>query len=734
MSLPCRLWHRVKQAYVFLLPLRFNVLALGILIFAFRFSDQGRDILRALGEERDHPYRFLFLFIAISNVLAYEVWYWSRHLLRYRPNIDPDNPCWDPMRDPLPRNLPWTNKWIPRLLGVCVFAIEIAGFLKVKSTPTSIFVWLVVSALVYWAIVVMRRDVFPKLFAEHKERISDVSDFAAFTRAMFIFAAVVELGLFAWAFIAPVTWWNLGVAATLVLTIAVWIPLGTFLVGVGEKWRFPLLGALLVWAVLISRCTDNHVIRSAGPVLNRPSLEQALDAWYARTSKLHPGGTVPLIIVGTEGGGIRAAYWTATALTAATDRVPPFADHCFAISGVSGGSLGALIYDAILARRLAGVAPNDPRSIAEILGNAPNLQGDVRRILKFDALSGTLAALAQPDLTQRFVPIPKLPDREKALEEGWERGWSTAFDKDELFGGPFLATMQKHAQLPNLFLNGTVVETGERIVTSNVHVLPALPFRNAFDAFDQLQFDIPLSTAAGMSARFTYVSPAGKIPYNGADKDKPELPATCTTGSVANPRYHRDLFGHVVDGGYFENSGAVSAAELVQVVMDLAIHKHYKIQPFVMLIDHWDTMAPGNCPTDATPFCPAFGMCGPPVPLNVERFMNEVMSPLRGVLNARDARGRQAIGDIAQVMRNNIVELRLAPTRQGEEPLPLGWVLSDQAMNTLDAGVQNQAGNRVAIENIGKLLAAQEIQKPDCDTAQCGKGVVVDKGSSYGSN
>jgi hypothetical protein len=110
-----------------------------------------------------------------------------------------------------------------------------------------------------------------------------------------------------------------------------------------------------------------------------------------------------------------------------------------------------------------------------------------------------------------------------------------------------------------------------------------------------------------------------------------------------------------------------------------------------------------------------------------------VLSPLRGVLNARDARGRQAIGDLALVMRNNIIELRLAPTRPGQEPLPLGWVLSDAAMDTLDAGVKDQAGNGAAIENIRKLLAAQPIQNPKCDTAQCGPEV-ADKGSAYSSD
>ncbi len=41
-----------------------------------------------------------------------------------------------------------------------------------------------------------------------------------------------------------------------------------------------------------------------------------------------------MIVVATEGGGIRAAYWTATVLSELHDRVPGFAEHCFAIGWV----------------------------------------------------------------------------------------------------------------------------------------------------------------------------------------------------------------------------------------------------------------------------------------------------------------------------------------------------------------------------------------------------------------
>ena len=67
-------------------------------------------------------------------------------------------------------------------------------------------------------------------------------------------------------------------------------------------------------------------------------------------SKIYDAGeTHPLYIVATEGGGIRAAYWTAAVLGEIQDKNPNFAAHLFAISGVSGGSLGAAVFEALLA-------------------------------------------------------------------------------------------------------------------------------------------------------------------------------------------------------------------------------------------------------------------------------------------------------------------------------------------------------------------------------------------------
>lgn len=75
----------------------------------------------------------------------------------------------------------------------------------------------------------------------------------------------------------------------------------------------------------------------------------------------------------------------------------------------SGGSLGAAVFDALLAE------PN-PDSF--------KFKDKAHDILSQDFLYPTLASMLYPDLVQRFIPCP-IPffDRARALEMGWEKAW-----------------------------------------------------------------------------------------------------------------------------------------------------------------------------------------------------------------------------------------------------------------------------------------------------------------------
>ena len=77
------------------------------------------------------------------------------------------------------------------------------------------------------------------------------------------------------------------------------------------------------------------------------------------------------------------------------------------------------------------------------------------------------------------------------------------------------------------------------------------------------------------------------------------------------------------------------------------------------------------------------------------------------------------MGDLAQRMRGadgreDMVEFRLV---RRDVPLPLGWVLSERAMDAIDAAVHDEEGNRKAIAIIAQLIAGGDPQLPMCDGA-----------------
>src|SRR5262249_4658032 len=123
--------------------------------------------------------------------------------------------------------------------------------------------------------------------------------------------------------------------------------------------------------------------------------------WLKNRADLHEYETYPVFVVSAEGGGLRAAYYTALVLASIQDRCPAFAQHTFAISGVSGGSLGAAVFAALAARSAknqAGLSCNLN------LPMAGDMATKADKILRQDFLSPLLAFGLYPDLAQRFLP------------------------------------------------------------------------------------------------------------------------------------------------------------------------------------------------------------------------------------------------------------------------------------------------------------------------------------------
>ena len=216
--------------------------------------------------------------------------------------------------------------------------------------------------------------------------------------------------------------------------------------------------------------------------------------------------------------------------------------------------------------------------------------------------------------------------------------------------------------MPTLLLNATWVETGKRLIASNIRVAAGRRREDFVDVEDANAFfaprSLPLSTAAHMSARFTYVSPAGTL--------------------VKDGKTH----GHVVDGGYFENSGATATLAILQIINELARNdkRWDKVDPYVIHISNEPVDAKyGNDSLATAPSNP-----------NVEpkNFLNEAMTPMRTLLNTRNARGYYARESVAwQVGHSNYLHFGLC---RRSANVPLGWVLSQSTRYRMEVQLTGQ--------------------------------------------
>ena len=103
--------------------------------------------------------------------------------------------------------------------------------------------------------------------------------------------------------------------------------------------------------------------------------------------------------------------------------------------------------------------------------------------------------------------------------------------------------------MPLWIVNGTDLATGERLLTVPFGSKRTMqwPFRAAGDVLGLLGADVPISTAIDNGARFPYLEPSGEIM---SVKD--------------NPKQMRDGSPELLDGGYFDNEGLLTALELAE--------------------------------------------------------------------------------------------------------------------------------------------------------------------------
>jgi len=629
-------WQTFKDFYLVYLPLRFIVVLIALIGYAFLLNAQGHDIVARLVGRMERGRAIVFDCFVL--LLALQVWFWSRQLLYLIP------------KNPPASRFPFWTKWIPRLLGILVFVIAFLALFRVDAQPTPALIAYIVVLAIYFVLflvfVIVRRRM---MSTPAYDSVPAVSGLSTQAKAIFIATAVLYVVFFIVSFSIPATV-TITSPVIVLLVSAIWVSVGVVITVLGHRWGMPLFTFLIVFALLISPLADNHALRTlpAPPNFTRDAPVAAFDKWVQSRPGFQNG--YPVFFVMTEGGGIRAAYWTAAVLGALHDETHgAFTEHTFAISGISGGSVGAAVYDVAVATR------------------APSVRIAGKNALQYDALAPTLASFLVPDLLQRFIPAPIIRhDRARALEQGWEAGWRTSGNPErEALTGGLLDLFAKHGNLPALFMSGTVIETGERSVTSNCRI----PWRDALDTFDHIGTDLPVSTAALTSARFPIISPAGTM-IAAAKSPSPE----CDAGAKC---------GHLVDGGYFESSGAATLIELMTMLRSSP--RYAQIRPYIILIQYEN-----------------------PKPVSSASFALETTAPLRALGSTLGARPVFAVSRLVEL--GTALHFDLGPAKP---QLPLGWLLSETSMTWMDDSIE-KGKNHDCVAAIAAMLGGTNPPANSC--------------------
>lgn len=446
----------------------------------------------------------------------------------------------------------------------------------------------------------------------------------------------------------------------------------------GRRYKIQLISLLLLGLFLagVNTSNDFHRIRyvkhrNAADRVAYDSAVQYTRAWLlARKDEiklydsLSGGLSYPIFIINAYGGGIRAAAWTSKVVEAINLAIhqpgvegmlkdqKDFQHYVFAYSGASGGTIGASVLCAQRYHQLkAGTKDSTQR---------PDFY-------KNDFLTPVLIALLGRDIW--LFPFGKVADDRAGLQE---RTWEFhAHDIRDSFsyGLPissywYDADPKIKYEIPLLFANSYNIDSGLKAINAPV-LLRENDFPASFVINNRLKkkygdsLEMRMSTGAFLSARFPYISPEAKF----------------------------DGFNHFMDGGLKENSGAETAYE-IRLMLERTIGElKDSLAPVSVVMLSLPNSIQG---TDS---------------VQIAKNVFELTAPLTALMN--NWVGNTYKADSVNLLRQQedgyeylrIRPLPLPPGSKMMPVLPLGWQISDIALNQMDSSIA-MSENRDKIRDI----------------------------------
>ncbi|UIF86104.1 hypothetical protein KAF44_19125 [Cupriavidus necator] len=492
-----------------------------------------------------------------------------------------------------------------------IFSLSLVGLRSIKGRKSSLWESL---------IVVCRRH-----------RLIFAACMMAFAVAPLILGAIT-------AYRAPLRLTPAGpLVLALVGTSALGTLIGTILIIIPRCLRLPWLGWAIGAGITAQVLLAPLSIDAENPLLRKERQEATLtnEEWETKcpTFETAPAGQVlisrvddeileadeiedsgerrpesrPYFLVSAEGGGIRAAYWTAMGL-GQMDVIThdEFASRVLLLSGVSGGSLGVATW--LAAHEVEGLSPNERLDLMAVFLSTDFLSPLLGGFLFLDAPRVVLGQI-WPAARRDHV-------FEKALHDRWK----------DLTGSSFFAQplrrlcLRKFSHPPLVFFNATDALSGKLVSLEGANFWR----QNAFNGFtNSLEFTslrwISIAQAVSISARFPFLSPSAEVGISSSqmglterqraiDEIDPESAETqeekesLTTRKVSlqtaldnEAEWPDEVVSKVrvatlVDGGYFDNSGLTHAINAMEKFNEKALKavgqtmkKKYADQPIYVM-------------------------------------------------------------------------------------------------------------------------------------------------------
>lgn len=416
-----------------------------------------------------------------------------------------------------------------------------------------------------------------------------------------------------------------------------------------NQLKFFTLMAIL--SVLFSNFNDP----TAPEYLPRESERQNYKKHFANWVNNKPvqeNGTLPLIFVASEGGGIRAMSWTLLTLEflSKDSQIKDFNKYLYAISGVSGGAVGATFYVSMLKDRT-------------IVKNGRITDSTTTDIIAQDYLSDLVRGNVFRSPVRLFSPFKSsFLDRNKMLENSWAGAYSN-LTQSNAFDEPFLKLWSddKTYDVPSLILNGTFAETGQKAIISNIDFSDAsklFQIKNVVDLYSLLdpKNDFPTKTATSLSARFPVITSGGLIE------------------DVAKKKS-----GHITDGGYHDNTGIETCIQIINLlkpeIAKIELERNIKIKPYIFFLKNGMNMDPNKI-------------------VNAGKIAYEGASIVQSFYNSWDRSAEIKNSIYSELLADSKSDIGyvLIELKRKDGDFPLGWQLSRASINNMKS-LMNQCYN-----------------------------------------